>query len=202
MQLRGKFNVYKIAVLGLFAGLALALAFIESLFPTLPFLPPGVKPGFANIVIMYLLLDPFGNCAVQGRRPPLYEDTARDDNDAMCSFRRGLLFSGLKSAFIVGIIKSGFVFLIRGLTAFTLSISGSLLAILIMALILKFEKKKTSYVMISIAGAISHNIGQILVIYFIFNYSVVIFAYLPVLLIFGIIAGFLTATVLRVTTNR
>ena len=38
-----------------------------------------------------LKLDRLGNCAVQGRRPPLYEDTAREDNEAMCSFRGGLI---------------------------------------------------------------------------------------------------------------
>ena len=43
-------------------------------------------------------LDPHGNCAVQGRRPPLYIDTAREDNDAMCSFRGGLLTDALKIA--------------------------------------------------------------------------------------------------------
>ena len=35
-------------------------------------------------------LDLHRNCAVQGRRPPLYEDTAREDNDAMCNFREDL----------------------------------------------------------------------------------------------------------------
>lgn len=33
--------------------LALVLSFLESLLPALPFLPPGAKPGLANIVTMF-----------------------------------------------------------------------------------------------------------------------------------------------------
>ena len=46
-----------------------------------------------NNLYMNSKLNLFGNCAVQGRRPPLYEDIAREDNEAMCSFRRGLFKS-------------------------------------------------------------------------------------------------------------
>ena len=41
----------KIALLGIFGALALALAFLENtLLPDLPLLPPGAKPGLSNIV--------------------------------------------------------------------------------------------------------------------------------------------------------
>lgn len=32
---------------------ALALGFLENLIPPLPFLPPGAKPGFSNIITMF-----------------------------------------------------------------------------------------------------------------------------------------------------
>ena len=53
-----------------------------------------VFEGEETYIKNFQTIDLIGNCAVQGRRPPLYEDTARKDNDAMCSFRRGLLFFG------------------------------------------------------------------------------------------------------------
>ena len=34
--------------------IALSLSFLESLIPPLPGLPPGVKPGFSNVVTMFL----------------------------------------------------------------------------------------------------------------------------------------------------
>ncbi len=43
----------KIALLGILGAQALALSFIESLLPAMPFLPPGVKPGLSNIVTMF-----------------------------------------------------------------------------------------------------------------------------------------------------
>ena len=44
----------KVALLGMFCALAMAISFLESLIP--PLIPvPGVKPGFSNIVTMFCL---------------------------------------------------------------------------------------------------------------------------------------------------
>ena len=43
----------KTALLGILCAQAIALSFLENLIPSLPFLPPGAKPGFSNIVIMF-----------------------------------------------------------------------------------------------------------------------------------------------------
>ncbi len=43
----------RVAVAGIFGAQALALAWLESLLPAFPFLPPGAKPGTANIVTMF-----------------------------------------------------------------------------------------------------------------------------------------------------
>ena len=42
----------KIALAGLLGALALVFAYVESLFPPLPLMPPGAKPGLSNIVTM------------------------------------------------------------------------------------------------------------------------------------------------------
>lgn len=38
---------------GILCAQALALSFIEGLIPALPWLPPGAKPGFSNIITMF-----------------------------------------------------------------------------------------------------------------------------------------------------
>lgn len=44
----------RIALVGIMAALALALSYLETLIPTFPGFPPGAKPGFSNIVTMFL----------------------------------------------------------------------------------------------------------------------------------------------------
>lgn len=44
------------ALLGILCAQAIALSFLENLIPALPFLPPGAKPGFSNIVTMFAVL--------------------------------------------------------------------------------------------------------------------------------------------------
>ena len=44
---------YKIALTAILCALAVTLNFLESLIPPLPFLPPGAKPGFSNIITMF-----------------------------------------------------------------------------------------------------------------------------------------------------
>lgn len=43
----------KVALAGILGAEALALAWLESLLPAFPFLPPGAKPGISNIVTMF-----------------------------------------------------------------------------------------------------------------------------------------------------
>lgn len=46
----------RVALLGMLFALALALSFLENTVTPLLGLPPGVKPGLSNIVVMYALL--------------------------------------------------------------------------------------------------------------------------------------------------
>jgi heptaprenyl diphosphate synthase len=108
-----------------------------------------------------------------------------------------LFFIGAKQAYMIAILKSLFVFITRGFIASSLSLSGGLLSISVMLLLLFLLKEKVSYLGISIAGAVFHNIGQFLVVTLIYV-GVSIWAYLPVLLISGVIAGILTAALLKV----
>ncbi|MBQ6265718.1 MAG: Gx transporter family protein [Clostridia bacterium] len=44
---------YKTALCAILCAQALALSWLENLLPALPYMPPGAKPGFSNIVTMF-----------------------------------------------------------------------------------------------------------------------------------------------------
>lgn len=107
-----------------------------------------------------------------------------------------LFVIGSPSALLLAILKSLFVFLTRGLIAGLLSALGGLFSLLIMSLLVRLHKK-LSYTFLSIIGAISHNIGQLIGASLLISHSVLLY-YLPVLLISGLIMGLITGTLLRV----
>lgn len=107
-----------------------------------------------------------------------------------------LFFLGKKEAYTIGILKSIFVFITRGGIAGLLSLSGGILSITVMILLIAIFKEKVSYLMISIFGAVFHNVGQFIVITVIYT-GINMLAYLPVLLISGLAAGIVTSTLLR-----
>lgn len=46
-----------VAFCGLLLAAALVLSALEAALPAIPSLPPGIKPGFANVVVMYALIE-------------------------------------------------------------------------------------------------------------------------------------------------
>jgi len=108
-----------------------------------------------------------------------------------------LFFIGARQAYTIAILKSLFVFITRGLIAGVLSLSGGVLSISLMLLMLILLKENSSYLGMSVVGAVSHNMGQFFVVSFILV-GMSIWAYLPVLMLSGIIAGVMTATLLRI----
>lgn len=107
-----------------------------------------------------------------------------------------LFFLGKKQAYTIGILKSGFVFITRGAIASLLSLSGGLLSITVMILLMAVFREKISYLVVSIFGAVFHNIGQFIVITLIYT-GMNLWAYFPVLLISGLAAGIVTSTLLK-----
>lgn len=47
----------KVALTGILCALAAAISFLESLIPAISGFPPGAKPGFSNLVIMFSAAD-------------------------------------------------------------------------------------------------------------------------------------------------
>lgn len=142
---------------GVLLALACGLSALESAV-ALP-LPAGIKPGLANVIIMF-----------------------------------ALFHINVKTALTVNILKSCFVLLTRGVTAFGMSLCGGMLSLLVIIILCKTAKP--SLLLMSVCGAVSHNIGQLSLAALLLGSSSV-FGYLPVLLAAGIPTGILTGLVLR-----
>ncbi|MEA3423274.1 MAG: Gx transporter family protein [Bacillota bacterium] len=82
-------------------------------------------------------------------------------------------------------------FLFGSLSSLLFSLSGGVLALIIMGGFIKFDK--TSIIGVSILGAIAHNVGQLLMAALVIN-NINIFYYLPLLLVFAIPTGLLVGT--------
>lgn len=48
-----RIKIQKLTVTALFTSLSVVLSILESFLPTFAFLPPGAKPGFSNIIVMF-----------------------------------------------------------------------------------------------------------------------------------------------------
>jgi len=108
------------------------------------------------------------------------------------------LFSlGRRYALLLAVLKSGFVLLMRGVTAGLLSISGGLLSVAVIILLTLIFRNKVSYLILSVAGAVTHNFGQIIMASAILETDL-FSVFWPILLIAGTLIGVLTGTLLRV----
>ncbi|WP_296141932.1 Gx transporter family protein [uncultured Anaerococcus sp.] len=101
-----------------------------------------------------------------------------------------LYFYGLKSALLVGVLKSFLLMLITGsVTAFFYSFAGAILASISMGLSLKLLNKFSSFIGISEIGAFFHNLGQILVAA-VFMGNIKMLIYFPALVMMGVFTSF------------
>lgn len=160
-KIRQPYTAERVSLLGVLLGVSLVLSFLESTVLVTSFLPPGVKFGLSNIIVMYCLF-----------------------------------FMGMRDALTIGLLKSLFVFMMRGAVGGMLSLAGSLLSIAVMSLLLIASVKRVSYLLISICGAVAHNMGQMVMVVLIMG-NAAYFYYCPVLLVSGIIMGTVTALVMR-----
>lgn len=103
---------------------------------------------------------------------------------------------GALPSIIIVILKSLFVLLTRGISAGFLSLLGGILSAFVMIFLVKAMKKPT-FMLISVFSAVFHNIGQ-LIGAAILTATPSVFYYLPILVIFGILFGSVTGTVLRI----
>ncbi len=107
-----------------------------------------------------------------------------------------LFFLGKKEAFALNIAKGLFVLITKGFTAGILSLCGGILSICVIILFEFIFKEKISYMVLSILGAISHNMGQLAAIILLLNNKYTVY-YMPILIISGIVMGSITGILLK-----
>lgn len=106
-----------------------------------------------------------------------------------------LLSMGKKEALTIVVAKSVFILITKGVTAFMLSLCGGVFSFIAVLLLIKSEKN--SLILISVVGALVHNIAQLIVASLILKNINTLF-YAPVLIIAGVIAGSATGTVIKI----
>lgn len=100
---------------------------------------------------------------------------------------------GVKQAFMISMVRIILVaFTFGSLAALLYSIAGGILSFLVMALCRRI--KGLSVMGVSVAGGVSHNIGQIIVAVCVVENMNLLF-YVPVLMIAGIVTGLLIGLV-------
>ncbi len=120
-------KIQKFALLGILTSLALILSYVEALLPPLVSVAPGIKLGFPNILIIFVL------------------------------YRMGV-----PSASAVSFVRIVLVAMLFGTPlTFVYSAVGAFLSLAVMAVLKKTDLLSVAGV--SIAGGVSHNLGQILV---------------------------------------
>lgn len=100
-----------------------------------------------------------------------------------------LYLAGTREAFLISVLRILLVGILFGnIFSILYSLSGGILSFVVMVLLKKTQK--LSCISVSVAGGISHNIGQILIAALIVNDFHIMF-YIPVLLIAGLVTGLL-----------
>ncbi|MCI6639929.1 MAG: Gx transporter family protein [Pygmaiobacter massiliensis] len=161
MENKPRHSARQVALGGLLFALSLLLAWLEATLAPLLGLPPGIKPGLANVVVMYALY---------------------------------FLTAGWAARLVV--LKALFAFLVRGGAAGALSLSGGLCSLGVMLAVRFISRRKASVLAVSVAGAVSHNLGQLALasLWLSGGFS---FAYAPVLVVSGVCMGAFTSFTLR-----
>ena len=97
---------------------------------------------------------------------------------------------------MLDVLKALFVFLVSGFTAGFLSLCGGLLSLLVMAVLYYVVPVRPTWFILSVCGALAHNVGQLLGAGVIISSSLSLY-YAPVMLVLGLAMGALTSVTLR-----
>ncbi len=104
---------------------------------------------------------------------------------------------GVADAFFITVLKALFAGITRGSTAMLMSASGGLLSTAAACILLRSKKFNSGYIGIGIVCAVCHNIGQLMSACLISGTWSLIFGYGPLLLLFAVVTGCVTGTVLK-----
>ena len=155
--------------------IALIIFIVEAQIP-LPVPIPGVKLGLANVVTLFALFS---------GQTKKHDSVELNMVDA---------FMILVCRIILGAVFTGRVI------AFAYSIAGGVLGFAAQAVMKRYVTNKQIWVCSAI-GAIFHNIGQIIAA-IVITETPAIAAYLPTLIIAGIVTGVVTGLIAQITIER
>jgi heptaprenyl diphosphate synthase len=108
---------------------------------------------------------------------------------------------GFPGAVYITMLKALFALITRGATGAFMSFSGGLLSTVAVCLLIKYQGRVFSYLGLGIVGAVMHNLGQ-LVAACIVSGTFALMNYGKYLLIFALITGTVTGSVLMVLMPR
>ena len=103
---------------------------------------------------------------------------------------------GVREGLTIAVLKACSVFLLRGFVASALSLSGGLTSVCVMLLLSLLPEISKNYLILSIFGAIGHNVGQLILSRYLLG-TTTIFYLLPLLVLSGIGMGIVTGIVLK-----
>ena len=103
---------------------------------------------------------------------------------------------GPRQALVLDVLKALFVFLVSGFTAGFLSLCGGLLSLAVMWVLYYLLPVRPTWFILSVCGALAHNVGQLLGAGVIISSSLSLY-YAPVMLVLGLVMGALTSVTLR-----
>lgn len=107
-----------------------------------------------------------------------------------------------KESFLILIVRIIFTsILFAGFSAFLYSFTGGMLSYLGMVLVISLKIKELSLIGVSVLGAVLHSIGQVMVAVILFD-NIIIFTYLPVLLITSVITGIFVGITSNILVKR
>ena len=101
-----------------------------------------------------------------------------------------------RQALVLDILKALFVFLVSGFTAGFLSLCGGLLSLAVMWVLYYLLPVRPTWFILSVCGALAHNVGQLLGAGVIISSSLSLY-YAPVMLVLGLVMGALTSVTLQ-----
>ena len=107
-----------------------------------------------------------------------------------------LFFMGARQALVLDVLKALFVFLVSGVTAGFLSLCGGLLSLAVMWVLYYLLPVRPTWFILSVCGALSHTIGQLLGAVRIRSSSMSLYS-APGMLALGLVMGALTSLTLR-----
>ena len=188
----------KLTLMAVLTASALIIFIIEAQIP-MPIPVPGVKLGLANAVTLFVLFYGSGtgretdNQITRPCGPPSFLKRAiQGDGSVVLSTANA--FSILLCRILLGAVFTG------RLVAFAYSLTGGLLGFAAQVIMKRFVSNKQIWVCGAV-GAVFHNIGQILAAMLITG-TPAIAAYLPILVIAGIITGVFTGLIAQFTLAR